>query len=226
MTNTIAELEHEAQVIFLIGTNTTENHPVIGYKIKRNVQQNGAKLIVADPRKIEIAESADVFLRFRPGTDTALLNAMIQVILEEGLEDKDFIAQRTEGFEQLAEQIKAYTPEKMESICDVPAEEIRKAARLYASVDKAAICYAMGVTQHTSGTDHVKAISNLAMITGNIGKAGSGVNPLRGQNNVQGACDMAPFPIQKDEYKESAKLYLQLENPKQIGKSYANYPSI
>lgn len=194
MTNSIKDLEEEAEVIFLIGTNTTENHPVIGYKIRQNVLKRGARLIVADPRRIELADLAEVYLPFRPGTDIMLLNAMMHVIIKENLLDKEFINERTEGFAEVKEIVERYTPELASEICGVPAEDIIKAARLYAQAEKAAICYAMGVTQHSKGTDNVKAICNLAMLTGNVGKPGSGVNPLRGQNNVQGACDMGGLP--------------------------------
>ena len=195
MTNSIAELEKDAKAIFLIGTNTTENHPVIGYKIRKNVRENGAKLIVADPRKIELAEIADVYMRFKPGTDVALINGMINVIISEGLLDQEFVDQRTEGYEDVAASIAKYTPEYVSTITGVPAEDIKKAARIYAEAEAAAVCYAMGVTQHSTGTDNVKSICNLALVTGNLGKPGSGVNPLRGQNNVQGACDMGALPV-------------------------------
>jgi formate dehydrogenase major subunit len=195
MTNSINELEKDATGIFLIGTNTTENHPVIGYKIRKNVRFNGAKLIVADPRRIELADIADVYLQFRPGTDVALINGMMNVILTEGLADKEFIANRTEKFDEMATVLEKYTPEYVAEICGVDAEDIRKAARIYAATDRGSICYAMGLTQHSTGTDNVKSICNLAMLTGNIGKPGTGVNPLRGQNNVQGACDMGALPV-------------------------------
>jgi len=194
MTNSINELQNDAQCVFLIGTNTTENHPVIGYKIKRNLRQNGAKLIVADPRQIELAEMADVYMQFRPGTDVALLNGMMHVIISEGLLAKEFIENRTEGYEAMAAVVSKYSPEVVAGITGVPAEDIKKAARMYAGVDRAAICYAMGLTQHSTGTDNVKSVCNLAMLTGNIGRPGTGVNPLRGQNNVQGACDMGALP--------------------------------
>lgn len=194
MTNTIGELENDANCIFLIGTNTTENHPVIGYKIKHNVRSNGAKLIVADPRRIELAEIADVYMQFRPGTDVALLNGMMNVIISEGLLDQEFINQRTEAYEEFAKVVEKYKPEYVSAITGVPAEDIIKAARIYASVERAALCYAMGITQHSTGTDNVKSVCNLALLTGNLGKAGTGVNPLRGQNNVQGACDMGALP--------------------------------
>jgi len=195
MTNSIGELEKDATAIFLIGTNTTENHPIIGYKIKKNVRENGAKLIVADPRRIELAEMADVYMQFRPGTDVALINGMMNVIINEGLLAKDFIEKRTEAYEDMKQVVEKYTPEMVSAITGVPAEDIVKAARIYAEAEAASICYAMGLTQHHTGTDNVKSICNLALLTGNLGRPGTGVNPLRGQNNVQGACDMGALPV-------------------------------
>jgi len=195
MTNSIGELENDAKCIFLIGTNTTENHPVIGYKIRQNVLKNGAKLLVADPRRTEMAELADLYLPFKPGTDVALLNGMMNVIISEGLADREFIETRTEGYEELAKVVEKYTPEMAAEICGIAAEEIIKAARMYAETDASALCYAMGITQHSTGTDNVKSCCNIALLTGNLGKPGTGVNPLRGQNNVQGACDMGALPV-------------------------------
>lgn len=194
MTNSIAELEKDSRCIFVIGSNPTDNHPVIGMKIKKNVLYNGAKLIVADARYTDLASIADVYLPHLPGTDVALLNAMINVIISENLADQAFIAEHTEGYEEMAKVVANYTPEYAETITGVPAEDIRKAARLYAESGPAAICYAMGLTQHSTGTDNVKSVCNLAMVTGNIGRPGTGVDPLRGQNNVQGACDMGGLP--------------------------------
>jgi formate dehydrogenase major subunit len=202
MTNTIGELEKDATAIFLIGTNTTENHPVIGYKIKSNVRKNGAKLIVADPRRIDLANMADVYMQFKPGTDVALLNGMMNVIINEGLADKEFIANRTEGYDEMAKVVAAYTPEYVSGITGVPAEDIIKAARIYAEAEAGSICYAMGLTQHSTGTDNVKSCCNLALLTGNLGRPGTGVNPLRGQNNVQGACDMGALPVTYPAYQK------------------------
>jgi len=193
MTNTIEDLA-EADTILVIGSNTTEAHPIIGYQMKKAVRENGAKLIVADPRRIRLVDYADLWLELKPGTNVALLNGLMNVILNEGLVDRDFIAERTEGFEELEAILPKYDPESVEKITGVPAGDIRAAARIYAEAEKAAICYTMGITQHTSGVDNVLAIANLAMITGNLGKRGAGVNPLRGQNNVQGACDMGGLP--------------------------------
>jgi len=195
MTNSIAELENDAKCIFLIGTNTTENHPVIGMKIKKNVLYNGAKLIVADPRRTDIANHAHVYLQHKPGTDVALLNGIMYVIIEEGLADQRFIDNCTEGYEEMSRVLKKYTPEYAAEITGVSADDIKKAARMYAEAEAASLCYAMGLTQHSTGTDNVKSCCNLAMLTGNIGRPGTGVNPLRGQNNVQGACDMGALPV-------------------------------
>lgn len=192
MTNNLKDIL-EAEVILVTGSNTTEAHPVYGSRIKRAVRK-GAKLIVADPRKIELVKYATIWLRQRPGTDVALFNGMLNVIIEENLVDEKFIAERTTNFEEVKNAIKKYTPEYVERITGVPKEKIVQAARLYASVKRAAIVYAMGITQHEHGVDNVLALANLALATGNLGKPGAGVNPLRGQNNVQGACDMGALP--------------------------------
>ncbi len=192
MTNSIDEIEG-SNIIFVIGSNPTENHPVIGSKIKRALRK-GAKLIVADPRDIELSNMADICLHQKPGTDVALINGLIHVMIKEGLYDKKFVEERTENFDIMASVIEDYTPEKVEQTTGVPAEDIIKAARLFASEDKGAIYYAMGITQHSNGTDNVLALANLAMVTGNVGRESTGVNPLRGQNNVQGACDMGALP--------------------------------
>lgn len=201
-TNTIAELIG-VEVFLIVGTNTTENHPVIGFKVLE-AQQKGAKIIVADPRKTELAQKADIFLQLLPGTDVALLNGMLHVICEEGLVDWSFIEERTEGFEEMCNLVKEYTPDYVEKITGVPAAAVISAARLYAGSDKAAILYAMGITQHTSGTDNVRSIANLAMTTGNVGRVNTGVYPLRGQNNVQGACDMGTLPVYYPGYQKVA----------------------
>jgi formate dehydrogenase major subunit len=193
MTNSIDELEY-TDLILATGTNTTENHPVIGMKIKRAVKQNGTKLIVIDPREIDLVKYADIWLRQKPGTDVAVFNGLMNVIIAENLYDKEYVAQRTEGFDALKAVVAKYTPESVEKISGVPAEDLKKAARLYANAGRASIIYAMGITQHISGTDNVKSTANLSMLCGNVGIEGGGVNPLRGQNNVQGACDMGGLP--------------------------------
>lgn len=192
MTNSISEID-DLDVMFVIGSNPTENHPVIGSRMKK-AMRNGAKMIVADPRKIGLVEEADVFLQQRPGSDIALINGMMNVILEEGLQDDEFIEARTENFESVGEVVSQYPPERVEEITGVPADDIRKAARLYANAENGAIYYAMGITQHTSGTANVTSLTSLALLTGNVGKEASGVNPLRGQSNVQGACDLGGLP--------------------------------
>ncbi len=192
MTNSIEEILN-TDAMFVIGSNTTENHPIIGATMKR-AKKRGAKLIVADPRRIELAEYADVFLQIKPGTNIALLNGMMHVIIEKGLQDKEYIEKNTENYEELVKVVKEYTPERVAKICGVKAEDIIKAATIYGEAEKAGIYYTMGVTQHTTGTSGVMSISNLALLCGNIGKESAGVNPLRGQNNVQGACDMGGLP--------------------------------
>ncbi|MFN3283563.1 MAG: formate dehydrogenase subunit alpha, partial [Pseudothermotoga sp.] len=192
MTNNLKDIL-QAEVILVTGSNTTEAHPVYGSRIKKAVRR-GAKLIVADPRKIELVKYATLWLRQRPGTDVALFNGLLHVIIKEDLVNKEFISNRTTGFEELKRAIEKYTPEYVEKITNVPKEKIIEAARLYAKAQRAAIVYSMGITQHEHGTDNVLAIANLAMATGNVGKEGAGVNPLRGQNNVQGACDMGALP--------------------------------
>ncbi len=192
MTNSISDIE-KAKVILVTGSNTTENHPVIGAAIKRAVLHHGAKLILVDPRKIELAEIADLWLRPKPGTDLAWINGLINNIIQEGLQNQEFIKERTEGFEELKAAVSSFTPDVVSKITGIPEKDLALAARLYAS-DKAAIYYTMGITQHTHGTDNVKALGNLSMICGNVGFPGAGVNPLRGQNNVQGACDMGGLP--------------------------------
>jgi len=193
MTNSIDELKN-AGCIFVIGSNTTEAHPVIALYIKQAVVSNGARLLVADPRTIDLCRFATLHVAQKPGTDVALINAMMNAIIEEGLLDQAFIKERTEDFEQLAEAVKDFTPEEAEKITTIPAEKIREAARMYASASTASIVYSMGITQHTTGTDNVLSLANLAMLTGNVGVESGGVNPLRGQNNVQGACDLGALP--------------------------------
>jgi len=193
MTNSMEDLE-KAGCILVIGSNTTEGHPIIGLRIKQAVMKGGCKLIVAEPRHIRLCYYAEQWMQQKPGTDVALLNGMMNVILSEGLADEEFIGQRTEGFEEFKKVVEEYTPERAADICGVEAEDIRRAARTFAAADSAAIVYAMGITQHTTGVDNVLTLANLAMLTGNLGKEGAGVNPLRGQNNVQGACDVGGLP--------------------------------
>ena len=192
MTNSIDEII-DADCILVTGSNTSEAHPVVAQEIRRAVRR-GATLIVVDPRRIELAEPAHFHLRQRPGTDVAWINGFCHVILKEGLWDREFVRERCENFEEFAEAVEKYTPEYVEKIAGIPAELLVEAARAFGRAERAMIFYSMGLTQHTSGTDNVLAIANLAMLTGNVGKRSTGVNPLRGQNNVQGACDMAGLP--------------------------------
>lgn len=203
MTNSIEELEF-TEVILATGTNTTENHPVIATKIKRAVRQHGTKLIVIDPREIDLVKYADIWLRQKPGTDVAVFNGLMNVIIAEGLYAKEYVTERTEGFDALKAVVVKYAPEYVEKISGVPAEDLKRAARMYAKANRASIIYAMGITQHISGTDNVKSTANLSMLCGNLGVEGGGVNPLRGQNNVQGACDMGGLPNLYPAYQQVA----------------------
>ncbi|MDP2983632.1 MAG: formate dehydrogenase subunit alpha [Candidatus Latescibacter sp.] len=192
MTNSINEIS-EARCILAIGSNTTAAHPIIGLKVKKAVR-NGARLIVANPKRIDLLRHAEIFLQHRPGTDVALLMGMMRVIVDEGLYDADFIEKRCENFAAFKKSLLHYGLAFVERTTGVPREKIIEAARCYATVKPASILFAMGITQHSHGTDNVLAVSNLALLTGNIGKPSSGVNPLRGQNNVQGACDLGALP--------------------------------
>jgi len=193
MTNSIPEFETDSNCFLIIGSNTSEGHPLIATRVLK-AKKRGAKVIVLDPRKNQIGHWADIYYSFRPGSDVAIFNALMNVIISEGLQDEAFIAERTEDFEALKMLVSDYTPEKVAEISGIPAEGLREIARTYAKGKPAAIIYAMGITQHTTGVDNVKSTSNLAMLCGNMGIPGGGVNPLRGQNNVQGACDMGGLP--------------------------------
>ena len=193
MTNTIGDITTDVDVIMLVGSNPEEAHPAAGMQIRQAVDR-GAKLIVVDPRDIDLSKKADIHLKLKPGTNVAFANGMMHIFIEEGLIDKKYIEERTEGFEELAEICKDYTPEKVAEICHIDAEDLKKAARMYATAEKAPIIYCLGVTEHSTGTEGVMSMSNMAMMVGKIGKEGCGVNPFRGQNNVQGACDMGAMP--------------------------------
>ena len=193
MTNTIACIE-KADVILITGSNTTENHPVLSSFVKRAVTQKGTQLIVVDPRRIKITRYADMWLRQNLGTDVAWINGMMHVIIQENLHAKEYVESRTVGFEEVKRVVEKFTPEFVEEISGIPARQLIEAARLYAGAERGSILYCMGITQHTTGTDNVKSLANLAMLCGNLGIEGGGVNPLRGQNNVQGACDFGGLP--------------------------------
>jgi formate dehydrogenase alpha subunit len=192
MTNSISEIK-DAACILVIGSNTSAGHPVIALEIKKAVR-NGGRLIIANPREIELCQHADVWLRQAPGSDVALLMGMMKVILDEGLADLSFISECCDNFDAFKESLKNFDLDFVEKATGVPRDTIIEAARLFATCKPATIIYAMGITQHSHGTDNVMAVANLAMLTGNMGRPSTGVNPLRGQNNVQGACDMGALP--------------------------------
>ena len=192
MTNSIEEIEG-ADCILIIGSNTSVAHPLIATRVYR-AKAKGAKLIVADPRRIPIVLQSDLHLRQNLGTDVALINGLMHLILKNGWQDQAFIDERTEKVEELKKVVENYPPEKVSEITGIPVADLEKAAEYYAKAERASILYTMGITQHTTGVDNVKSLANLAMLTGNLGKESTGINPLRGQNNVQGACDMGGLP--------------------------------
>ncbi len=192
MTNSFSEFK-KAKLFFVIGSNMTEAHPVAATYVK-NALVKGAKLIVADPRKHQLAKMADMYIPLTVGSDVAFLNSLMHVIIKENLYDKDFIENHTVDFETIEEAIKAYPPDIAAPICKISADQITETARFLASIKPAMLCYTLGITEHTCGTDNVKSIANLQMLLGNLGVECGGVNPLRGQNNVQGACDMGALP--------------------------------
>ncbi|MEM7116376.1 MAG: formate dehydrogenase subunit alpha [Chloroflexota bacterium] len=193
MSNSIGEMEN-LEAFIVTGSNTTETHPVIANFLKRAVRKNGAKLIVVDPRRVEMTDHAELWLQQNPGTDVAVFQAMAHVVVKEELYDTDFIGQRTEGFSDYVESLEQYTPEWAQQVSGVPAEDIREAARIYAKAERASIYWGMGISQSTHGTDNTLSLVNLALMCGHVGKAGTGLNPLRGQNNVQGCSDSGGLP--------------------------------
>ncbi|MBM4462575.1 MAG: hypothetical protein FJ012_04435 [Chloroflexi bacterium] len=207
MTNSINEIG-DARCILATGTNTTTAHPIVALEIKRAVRQ-GAKLIVANPREIDLCRLADLWLQQRPGSDVALLMGMVRVIVDEGLHDQAFIQERCENYDALLKSLRNFDLDFVEETTGVPRAKIAEAARIYATQKPATILYTMGITQHTHGVDNVLAIANLAMLTGSIGKPSTGVNPLRGQNNVQGACDMGALPTVYSGYQAVADPNIQ-----------------
>lgn len=221
MTNSIDELE-DAEVIFVIGSNTTQQHPLIGMRIINAVKNKGAKLIVADPRKIPLAENAAIYAPIAPGTNLAFINGILNVIVSENLMNSDFIENKTEGYAEFKAPIEKYTPEVVSVITGVPEDTIKEIARLYAKAKTASIVYAMGITQHISGTKNVAALANLALLTGQIGRESTGVNPLRGQNNVQGACDMGALPDVLPGYQSLKDENINKKFSKIFGEDYAS----
>jgi formate dehydrogenase major subunit/formate dehydrogenase alpha subunit len=202
MTNSISCFD-QTDLILVIGSNTTEQHPLIGTRIL-NAVRSGTALIVGDNRRIRLARHANLHLRHRNGSDVALLNSIMHVIIAENLADRDFIAARTENYEALAQSVAPWTPERAAATTGLEADQIRRAARLFAAAERAMIVYSMGITQHSHGVDNVRCIASLALLTGNVGRPGTGVNPLRGQNNVQGGCDMGALPDLYSGYQKAA----------------------
>ena len=202
MTNGFDSIK-EADYIFCIGSNNMEAHPLFGRKLIQ-AQKNGAKLVVLDPRYTPTAKIADEYVQFKTGTDVALMNGMIKVIIDNDLQDDEFIKNRTKGFDELKETVQKYDLETVSEITQIAPEVIEELAIEYAKADKAAIVYSLGITEHSHGADNVMSTANLAMLTGNIGREGTGVNPLRGQNNVQGACDMGALPSDYVGYRKVA----------------------
>jgi len=194
MSNSMDDISQHAETFFVIGSNTTEQHPVFGTMLRRAVRFRGAKLIVADPRHIDLCDFATLHLQQKPGSDIALLNGLMYIILEKGWEAADFIAERTENYEEFKDTIMNYPPEKASEISGVPVEKLYEAAEIMAASKPMAVMWAMGITQHISGVRNVMLLANLQMLLGNMGVPGGGVNPLRGQNNVQGACDLGGLP--------------------------------
>ena len=211
MSNSIDQIP-DADCLFIIGTNATASYPVIGMRMIEAAKK-GKKLIVADPREIQLSKYADVFLKHNPGTDVALLMGMMRVIVDEGLYDSSFVDERTENFDEFKKSLEEFDLDSVEEITGVGKEKIREAARLYASTKPASILYSLGITEHSHGTDNVFALSNMALLTGNIGKPSTGVNPIRGQNNVQGSCDMGCLPDSYPGYQkvDDAEVYKKFE---------------
>ena len=209
MTNPISSLA-KADAILIVGSNTTEQHPLVAFHILRG-KAKGARIIVVDPRITQIADLADIRLSPRPGTDIAWINCFLNLLIQEGLMDEDFISKRTTGFDEVREAVSKYTPKAVEEITGIPAQRLTEAAIAYGSADRAAIVYAMGITQHTTGTDNVQALANLALATGNVGREGTGVYPLRGHQNVQGACDMGALPDLYSGYQRVAQARQKFE---------------
>ncbi len=194
MSNSMDDVAEHAQLLFIIGSNTTEQHPVFGAMLRQAVRQRGAKLIVADPRRIDITEFATLHLQQKPGSDIALINGLMYLILENGWEDKAYIEERCENFDEFKATVMLYPPEKTSEITGISVEDLRQAAQMMGENHPMAVMWAMGITQHIVGVRNVMDLANLQMLLGNMGKPGGGVNPLRGQNNVQGACDMGGLP--------------------------------
>lgn len=213
MTNAISEIEGN-EVLFVIGSNATEAHPIIGNKMKK-AARNGSKLIVIDPRKTELADYSTLWVPLKSGTDVALINGLMHIIVKEGWEDKEFIEANCTGYDELLKVIEKYNPDWVSEITEISKDMLYKVARLYTGTKKAGIFYTLGITEHTTGTENVMSLANLAMLTGHLGIENAGINPIRGQNNVQGACDVGALPdvypgYQKVEDEGSRKFFEKL----------------
>ena len=193
MTNPIYDITHDVDCIMLVGSNPEEAHPVVGMQVREAVER-GTRLIVVDPRDIGLASKADIHLKVNPGTNVAFSAGMCHIMIRDGLVDRAFVDARTENYTDIEEMVKPYTPERVAAICGIDERDLVSAAHMYATANKAPIIYCLGVTEHSSGTEGVMSMSNMALLCGKLGRSGCGVNPLRGQNNVQGACDMGATP--------------------------------
>jgi len=224
MTNPINDISG-AKTILAIGTNTTQAHPVLALHVKK-AARNGANLIVANPKEIDLCRHATIHIQQRPGTDVALLMGMIRVIIDEGLSDTAFIKERCENYDEFVQSLEPFDLDSVAKITRVPADQIAEAARVHATNTPSTILYTMGITQHSHGTDNVWALSNLALVTGNIGKPSTGVNPLRGQNNVQGSSDMGALPDVYPGYQKVDDPEIQKKYEKAWGYSLSPDPGL
>jgi formate dehydrogenase major subunit len=224
VTTTYGDVEN-ADVALLAGTNTTANHPVAATFFKQAAKQ-GTKLIVVDPRREAIADHADYFCRIKPGTDVAFYNAIMNVIIEEGLVDEEFVAERTENFEALSDTVAAYSPEMASKICGVESETIREVAKVFGQADNAILFWGMGISQHVYGTNNARCLISLALLTGNVGKPGAGLHPLRGQNNVQGASDSGLIPMVYPDYQPVEDPEIRAKFESAWGKSLSPTPGL
>ena len=214
-----------ADVALVAGSNAEANHPVAATFMKE-AQESGMKLIVADPRKVPLARRADYYVGFRPGTDVAFFNGMLHVIFREGLENEKFIAMRTEGFEDLRRMVADYPPDRVEKLTGVKAELIEEVARVYATAERAITFWGMGISQHTTGTDNTRCLIDLALVTGHIGRPGTGLHPLRGQNNVQGASDVGLIPMVYTDYQSVKDPQVKKKFEKAWGISLSDKPGL
>lgn len=224
MTNSIDDIER-ADLIVICGCDPTENHSVLGGRVMA-AKLRGARLLVIDPRKTRLARMADLHLQLAPGTNIALLNGLLHIIFARGWQNREFLEARVDGVEAVAEKVRDYDPARVEAITGVPATDLERAARMYTEAEAALLCYGMGITQHTTGTNNVMAVSNLVLAAGQIGRPGTGINPLRGQNNVQGACDMGALPNVYPGYQPVADAAVRAKFASAWGREVASAPGL